>query len=373
MTITVVFDPPLPSDSPATFNTKAFSTLGDLNTWSTQANALAGEVSADEASAASSASTASTAAGTATTKAGEALSSANSASTSAGTATTQAGIAITKAAEAEASAADAAATVTGKVTGPASATDNAIARYDGTTGKLIQSSSATLDDSGNLSAAGATFSGNVNVAGNTRFGSAGSPSGGAAIQVIKAESYAARFANSTGTSSVVVLSLDPGNNGEGVRDSQVRATNNGINQTTLELFTADSAAPTKKLNITHTGLITAENSVGFGYGAGSGGTVTQATSKTTAVTLNKPSGQITTTSDSLAANTNVTFTLTNSVIGANDTVSLSVVGGGNPDAYLLRSRGFGGGGVVVTIINQSGFPLTDAIQIQFNVIKGSTT
>lgn len=40
----------------------------------------------------------------------------------------------------------------GDVTGPASATDNAIARFDGTTGKIIQNSSATIDDSGNLSA-----------------------------------------------------------------------------------------------------------------------------------------------------------------------------------------------------------------------------
>jgi len=44
MPISVVFDPPLPSDSPATFNTKAFALLGDLNDWSTQANALPGEV-----------------------------------------------------------------------------------------------------------------------------------------------------------------------------------------------------------------------------------------------------------------------------------------------------------------------------------------
>lgn len=44
MPISVVFDPPLPSDSPSTFNTKAFTLLGDLNDWSTQANALPGEV-----------------------------------------------------------------------------------------------------------------------------------------------------------------------------------------------------------------------------------------------------------------------------------------------------------------------------------------
>lgn len=40
----------------------------------------------------------------------------------------------------------------GDVQGPASSTDNAIARFDLSTGKIIQNSSATIDDSGNLSA-----------------------------------------------------------------------------------------------------------------------------------------------------------------------------------------------------------------------------
>lgn len=44
MPITVVFAPPLPSDSPEVFNSKAFSTLGDLNNWSTQANAVADQI-----------------------------------------------------------------------------------------------------------------------------------------------------------------------------------------------------------------------------------------------------------------------------------------------------------------------------------------
>lgn len=38
----------------------------------------------------------------------------------------------------------------GDVTGPASSTDNAIARYDGTTGKIIQNSSASVNDSGDV-------------------------------------------------------------------------------------------------------------------------------------------------------------------------------------------------------------------------------
>lgn len=44
MAITVVFDPPLPTDPPSTFDSKAFTLLGDLNDWSTQANAVANQI-----------------------------------------------------------------------------------------------------------------------------------------------------------------------------------------------------------------------------------------------------------------------------------------------------------------------------------------
>lgn len=47
MTISVVFDPPLPADSPAVFNSKAFTLVGNLNTFSTQANATAADINAD--------------------------------------------------------------------------------------------------------------------------------------------------------------------------------------------------------------------------------------------------------------------------------------------------------------------------------------
>lgn len=47
----------------------------------------------------------------------------------------------------------------GDVTGPNSSTDNAIARFDGASGKIIQNSTATIDDSGNLTAASNNASG----------------------------------------------------------------------------------------------------------------------------------------------------------------------------------------------------------------------
>lgn len=53
----------------------------------------------------------------------------------------------------------------GEVVGPASATDNAIARYDSTTGKIIQDSTATIDDSGNLTVTGTVNTRNISTDG----------------------------------------------------------------------------------------------------------------------------------------------------------------------------------------------------------------
>jgi hypothetical protein len=65
----------------------------------------------------------------------------------------------------------------------------------------------------------------------------------------------------------------------------------------------------------------------LGYTAEAQGTVTQATDKSTAVTLNKPAGRITMNGAALNTATNATFTLNNSFISANDTVILTISGG----------------------------------------------
>ena len=62
----------------------------------------------------------------------------------------------------------------------------------------------------------------------------------------------------------------------------------------------------------------------MGYVAGAGGTVTQATNKSTGVTLNKATGQITMNNASLGANTAVTFTLTNSAISSTSIIQTSI-------------------------------------------------
>lgn len=72
MAITPLPDPPLTTDSPQQFNTKAFSWVQSLDTFVTEANAQATQVDSDASSASSSASTA-------TTKAAEAAASATAA------------------------------------------------------------------------------------------------------------------------------------------------------------------------------------------------------------------------------------------------------------------------------------------------------
>lgn len=106
----------------------------------------------------------------------------------------------------------------------------------------------------------------------------------------------------------------------------------------------------------------------LGYSADAQGTVTQATSKSTAVTLNKSAGQITMNGASLAGTTNVTFTLNNSTISAKDVVILSVASGATAGAYNCWVSGKGTGTCSITVRNITGGSLSEAIVINFAVI-----
>ena len=105
-----------------------------------------------------------------------------------------------------------------------------------------------------------------------------------------------------------------------------------------------------------------------GYITGEGGTVTQATSKATAVTLNKKCGQITMNAAALAAATTVTFVLTNSTIAATDLLVLNHVSGGTAGAYLLNAQA-AAGSASVNVRNITAASLSEAIVISFAVIK----
>jgi hypothetical protein len=110
---------------------------------------------------------------------------------------------------------------------------------------------------------------------------------------------------------------------------------------------------------------------GLGYSTPSGGsTVTQATSKATGVTLNAGVGRITTAADALAANTNVAFTFTNSFIAASDMVIVQHLSGGTLGSYSVFASA-GAGSATITLRNITAGPLSEAVTIQFTVIKNT--
>lgn len=84
-----------------------------------------------------------------------------------------------------------------------------------------------------------------------------------------------------------------------------------------------SAVTIERLAIDGSGNVLVTGSGGLGYGVGSGGTATQPTSLTTAVTLNKPAGRITMFSG-LAASQDVVFVVNNTVVKATDNVVLTM-------------------------------------------------
>jgi len=111
---------------------------------------------------------------------------------------------------------------------------------------------------------------------------------------------------------------------------------------------------------------------GIGYQAGRGGTVTQATSKSTAVTLNKPSGRITLNGAALASGATVSFTLNNTSIAETDTVAISLSGAmGTFENYSIWNYA-GANYALIAIKNISGGSLSDAPTINFAVIKGAS-
>lgn len=109
----------------------------------------------------------------------------------------------------------------------------------------------------------------------------------------------------------------------------------------------------------------------IGYSSGTGGTVTQGSGsgKATAVTLNKRCGQITMNNASLSAAAEVSFTLTNSFIAATDVVYVCIASGATAGAYNVQVDAVATGSCRISVGNMSTGPLSEAIVLNFVVIK----
>jgi len=127
-------------------------------------------------------------------------------------------------------------------------------------------------------------------------------------------------------------------------------------------------ASVERMRIDASGNILNTSSGGLGYGTGSGGTVTQLTSRTTAVTLNKTNGAITMFSAAGSAAWS-SFTVSNSTVVATDTIILTLKSFTN--TYLISPVGVGAGSFSVLFSSVSGTAV-DAPVINFSVIKAVT-
>jgi len=113
----------------------------------------------------------------------------------------------------------------------------------------------------------------------------------------------------------------------------------------------------------------------IGYSAAAQGTVTQATDKSTAVTLNKSAGRITMNNAALAGSTAVSFTLNNSLISANDVITVcisSVTTGSTAGAYTSYVSNMSAGSASITLRNLSATSYSEAVVINFCIIHSAS-
>ena len=107
----------------------------------------------------------------------------------------------------------------------------------------------------------------------------------------------------------------------------------------------------------------------IGYAAAAQGTVTQATDKSTGVTLNKSAGQITMNNATLNATTNVAFVLTNSLLSAKDVVIVNVAGGtAATTSYNCWVSGHAAGSATIVLRNITAGSLSEAVVLNYAII-----
>jgi len=160
-------------------------------------------------------------------------------------------------------------------------------------------------------------------------------------------------------SGVAILGLQTGAaTSTGTPAALLFFTNNGSNRDGTFNF---------EINATGDALV--KGAGGLGYGTGTGGSVTQASSRTTGVTLNKTNGQITLVS-AAGSTTAASFTVTNSTVAATDTIIVNQATGTN--LYDIMVTAVAAGSFRITQ-RTTGGTTTEAPVFNFAVIKAVTS
>ncbi len=227
----------------------------------------------------------------------------------------------------------------GNVQGPGSSVDGEAVVFDGATGKLVKSGSMAVSRQTSTSVV----------------------------------DYAVHIKSSSGTSNAGRLLISQGATyGLAYAPNSTGSTSAFMDLQWVDIATG--AVQSLPMRIRYSGLletpgILANGSLGIGYMAGAGGTVTQATSRTTGVTLNKASGAITLVS--AAGSTSwQSFTLTNSTIAAADGVVVTQRSG--TDLYEIHVTAKAAGSCRISF-RTTGGTTTEQPVFDFQVIKGATS
>lgn len=201
--------------------------------------------------------------------------------------------------------------------------------------------------------------------------------------IIGIQGYSANVISfgATGTYEFAFLSYDGGENIT-VFDLN-RPLSSFTNTVTISASTASTNTTTGALIVTGGvgigGNVNAGGSIksvsatgGVGYGTGAGGTISQDSNKATSVELNKICGRITMNSATLNAGDEVSFTLTNSTIAATDVVVVCIASGATAGAYNVQVDAVAAGSCRISVSNLSAGNLSEAIVLNYAVIKSVT-
>jgi len=120
----------------------------------------------------------------------------------------------------------------------------------------------------------------------------------------------------------------------------------------------------KAANIATTGTI--------GYAAGAYDTVTQLNNKTTAVTVNTPSGQIITANSQMAPSANALFVVNCSAVSSKDVVVISPATGGTVGAYNVFISAIANGSFTVEIKNVTNNAYSEAVHLNYAIFHTET-
>ena len=144
---------------------------------------------------------------------------------------------------------------------------------------------------------------------------------------------------------------------------------------------SQGGAVTERLRIANTGNLMLKGSMSIsgnilvtgtgnaiGYGVGAASNVAQQTSKTTGVTLNRPTGNIITHGGALTSNATAAFVVTNSVAGVHDMILVNSRNGN----YRVKAYNHTAGAFTIGITNETNGSLSENVTVNFAVVKGAT-